>query len=321
MNLFNYTKKDLEQRATELNFVANTLEKVLRLADILRFLNSNILTRKILALKGGTAINLTIFDLPRLSVDIDLDYAVNDSREEMMKSRSLITEDIKKYLSTENYTLTPRSKSRHSLDSFVFAYRTLSGSTDNIKIEINYSLRAHIFDIEERPIVARAIEPCFSVNSLSACEIFAGKINALLSRTAPRDLYDVYYMIEAGFFQEKNERDMLRKAIVFYRAISQKEINEEFSLEHLDRITPHQIRTDLLPVIQNGEVVVLEKIQKTVQSFISELMILTNGEREFIQLFTAKEYRPGLLFNDDTILERIRNHPMAIWKMREHSPL
>jgi len=319
--LFNYTKKDLDQRATELNFVANTLEKVLRLADILRFLNANILTRKILALKGGTAINLTIFDLPRLSVDIDLDYAVNDSREEMMKRRELITEDIKKYLSTENYTLTPRSKSRHSLDSFVFAYRTLSGSTDNIKIEINYSLRAHIFDIEERPIVARAIVPGFNVNSLAALEIFAGKINALLSRTAPRDLYDVYNMIKARFFQENNEREMLRKAVVFYRAISQKEINEELALDHLDRITPHQIRTDLFPVIQNGEVVVLEKIQKAVWSFISELMILTNGEREFIRLFTAKEYMPELLFNDDTILERIRHHPMAIWKMQEHSPM
>ena len=77
--MFNYTKKDLDERAAELNFVANTLEKVLRLADILKFINSNIMTRTILALKGGTAINLTIFDLPRLSVDIDLDYAVNDN--------------------------------------------------------------------------------------------------------------------------------------------------------------------------------------------------------------------------------------------------
>lgn len=319
--MFNYTKKDLDERAAELNFVANTLEKVLRLADILKFINSNIMTRTILALKGGTAINLTIFDLPRLSVDIDLDYAVNDSREEMMKRREMITEDIKKYLSTENYTLTPRSKSRHSLDSFVFAYRTLSGSSDNIKIEINYSLRAHIFDIEIRPIIARTIIPGFSVNSLSVREIFAGKINALLSRTAPRDLYDVYNIIKAGFFQEKNERDMLRKAVVFYRAISQKEINEELSLDHLERITHHQIKTDLLPVIQNGEVVMLEKIQKTVRSFISELMILTNREREFIRLFTAKEYRPELLFNDDAILERVRHHPMAIWKIKEHNSI
>ena len=112
---------------------------------------------------------------------------------------------------------------------------------------------------------------------------------------------------------------MLRKAVVFYRAISQKEINEELALDHLNRITPHQIRTDLIPVIQNGEVVALEKIQKTVRSFMSELMILTNVEREFIRLFSAKEYRPELLFNDDTILERIRHHPMAIWKMQEHS--
>jgi predicted nucleotidyltransferase component of viral defense system len=40
-----------------------------------------------LALKGGTAINLTIFNLPRLSVDIDLDYTQNVDREEMLKSR------------------------------------------------------------------------------------------------------------------------------------------------------------------------------------------------------------------------------------------
>ena len=67
------------------------------------------------------------------------------------------------------------------------------------------------------------------MSSLAVLEIFAGKINALLSRTAPRDLYDVYNIIKAGFFQEKNERDMLRKAVVFYRAISQKEINEELA--------------------------------------------------------------------------------------------
>ena len=318
--MFNYTKKDLEGSAADLNFVANTLEKVLRLADILKFLNANTLTQTTLALKGGTAINLTVFDLPRLSVDIDLDYAVNDQREEMMNRRALITEDIKKYLSTEKYTLTARSKSRHSLDSFVFAYRTLSGATDNIKIEINYSLRAHIFDPENRLIIAKAIVPSFLVYSLATCEIFAGKINALLSRTAPRDLYDVYNMIKTGLFQEKSERNLLRKSIVFYRAISQKETSQELSLDHLKKITPHQIRTDLLPVIQNGEIVILETMQSTVRSFISELMTFTDEEHEFLKLFNAKDYRPELLFNDDIILAKIRQHPMAIWKMQEHRP-
>ena len=65
----------LGRQARELGFVRDTFEKVCRLADVLAFLESDALLSKTLALKGGTAINLTIFDLPRLSVDIDLDYS------------------------------------------------------------------------------------------------------------------------------------------------------------------------------------------------------------------------------------------------------
>ena len=60
---------------------------MLRLSEILDFLNKDPLLKKSLALKGGTAINLTIFDLPRLSVDIDLDYTVNESKEDMIENR------------------------------------------------------------------------------------------------------------------------------------------------------------------------------------------------------------------------------------------
>lgn len=61
----------LGKKAKELGFVRDTLEKVTRLADILEYLNTNPILKDCLALKGGTAINLTIFNLPRLSVDID----------------------------------------------------------------------------------------------------------------------------------------------------------------------------------------------------------------------------------------------------------
>ncbi|NTW05425.1 MAG: nucleotidyl transferase AbiEii/AbiGii toxin family protein [Peptococcaceae bacterium] len=70
----------LGKKAEELGFVRDTLEKVTRLADILEYLNTNPILKESLALKGGTAINLTIFNLPRLSVDIDMDYLINNSR-------------------------------------------------------------------------------------------------------------------------------------------------------------------------------------------------------------------------------------------------
>ena len=78
VSLSNYDKIFIGKRAVELGFVRDTLEKVYPLADILEYLNTNSLLKESLALKGGTAINLTIFNLPSLSVDIDLDYLKAD---------------------------------------------------------------------------------------------------------------------------------------------------------------------------------------------------------------------------------------------------
>lgn len=64
----------LGRMAKEMGFVRDTLEKVCRLVDVLKFMEGDELLAESIALKGGTAINLTIFDLPRLSVNIDLDY-------------------------------------------------------------------------------------------------------------------------------------------------------------------------------------------------------------------------------------------------------
>ncbi|MEE0299526.1 MAG: nucleotidyl transferase AbiEii/AbiGii toxin family protein, partial [Christensenellales bacterium] len=117
----------LGRQARELGFVRDTFEKVCRLADVLAFLENDALLSKTLALKGGTAINLTIFDLPRLSVDIDLDYSENVPREEMLAQREIITERIHKYMAAAGYRPSLKSKTYHALDSFVFEYVNAGG--------------------------------------------------------------------------------------------------------------------------------------------------------------------------------------------------
>ena len=137
-----YDKIYLANWAKELSVVRDTFEKVLRLCDILRFFDSSEYFRQKLALKGGTAINLLFFDLPRLSVDIDLDFCENVSREEMIRIRETIDERLKKHMAAAGYTLSPKSKMYHSLYSYVYEYINSGGVKDNIKIEINYSLRS-----------------------------------------------------------------------------------------------------------------------------------------------------------------------------------
>lgn len=78
--MMQFDRISLGRQAKELGFVRDTFEKVCRLADVLSFMENDALLSDTLALKGGTAINLTIFALPRLSVDIDMDYA-NDKAE------------------------------------------------------------------------------------------------------------------------------------------------------------------------------------------------------------------------------------------------
>ena len=233
----------LGKKAEELGFVRDTLEKVTRLSDVLEYMNTNPILKGSLALKGGTAINLTIFNLPRLSVDIDMDYSINNRKEEMLKHRELINNTINRYMLSQGYTKNSKTKSPHSLDSWVYDYIGSSGNRDNLKIEINYSLRAHILPTEERPIITEHFSE-YKVRTLDPIEVFGSKINALLSRAAARDLYDTGNMIYNKLFNEFEE-EILRKTVVFYAAISAKEINKIFDTQAIDSITKQKIKIDL----------------------------------------------------------------------------
>ncbi len=305
----------LGQKAEELGFVRDTLEKVTRLADVLEYLNTNPILKESLALKGGTAINLTIFNLPRLSVDIDMDYLANNSREEMLDQRVLINNTIDRYMISQGYTKNEKTKNPHSLDSWVYDYIGASGNRDNIKIEINYSLRAHVLRSEERSIVTEYLEGKYRVKILAPIEIYGSKINALLSRAAARDLYDARNMVYHKLFDE-SEKNLLRKTVIFYAAISAKVINKTFDTSAIDSITKQKIKTDLLPVIKRKDDFELETAKKMVKTYIADLMVLTENEKKFLDRFENGEYIPELLFEDERILERIKNHPMALWKMR-----
>ena len=312
----NYDITFLGKKAKEMGFIRDTLEKVARLVDILDYFNTNPIFKDNLALKGGTAINLTIFNLPRLSVDIDLDYRINNSKEEMFSSRKIINSTIEKFMVSEGYTLSSKSKETHSLDSFVYSYNGTSGNKDNIKIEINYSLRSHILEVEERTVITEHFSNDFKIKTLNIIEIYASKINAMINRAAARDLYDVNNMIKYGIF-EKVEQEILKKCIIFYAVISDKNINKTFSSEAIDLITKNNIKRELVPVLKTKDDFELEPAKKLVKEYMSELIVLSKKEKSFLNRFEDGEYIPELLFEDEKIVNRIKNHPMALWKTRK----
>ncbi len=82
-----YNRAEVATLAAKYGFQRDTFEKVLRLKTVLEFFQEEKILKEHFVLKGGTSINLTIFPLPRLSVDIDMDYIPNDSKENMLTPR------------------------------------------------------------------------------------------------------------------------------------------------------------------------------------------------------------------------------------------
>ena len=263
-----WNKLLLGKQAKELGFVRDTYEKVCRLTDILKFFENDALLGNSLALKGETAINLTIFNLPRLSVDIDLDFSKNVTRDEMMATRSIINDRIEKFMKANGYLLSPKSKQYHALDSFVYEYSNSGGMKDNIKVEINYMLRCHVLETEQRHFESSWEPIGVSVLSVAPIEIFASNIVALINRTAPRDLYDIYNLVKFGLIDE-SEEPLLRKCVVFYSAIGAESPPFEFQFNTIDQVTQNRIKTDLYPVLRNKDKFDLKTAQMQVKALSS----------------------------------------------------
>lgn len=103
--MYKYDKAFLDRTAIEHGFIRDNLEKVYRLADVLAYVHETPVLSETLALKGGTAINLTVFNMPRLSVDIDFDFHSSCSKEEMLETRQEINELLRKYMDVNGYNL------------------------------------------------------------------------------------------------------------------------------------------------------------------------------------------------------------------------
>lgn len=161
------------------------------------------------ALKGGTAINLFVRDMPRLSVDIDLTYLPVQSRD-----RSLTAIDAAMTRISERITRAiPGARVTASRGEGAILKLLLRADGAQIKIEVTPVLRGCVYEPELRSVSA-AVEEAFGfaeMQVVSFADLYAGKIVAALDRQHPRDLFDVRDLLA-------NERisDDLRRAFIVY---------------------------------------------------------------------------------------------------------
>ena len=314
--MFLYTKKEIIITAQELNVQKQTLERVLRLMDVLEFINTDSYLKNKLALKGGTAINLTFYNYMRWSVDIDLDYIGPNDREQMMIDRNLIEKRLLNYTQESNMQYrNDKTKKTHALDSFVFNYSNLFNATDMIKIEINYMNRIHLFDCEKRNITL-PLKNSKKVLTLNKIDLFASKTNALIYRTTIRDIYDVYNMIKNKTISS-NEFIIFKKSLIFYLLLSAEEkINIKILFEEykkrMNSFVGKRVPQYLTSTLKLNEKFDISSAIHDISLLLDKILeSITDNEIDFINSF------PNIstsLFENKMIDEKINNHPMVKWK-------
>lgn len=149
------------------------------------------------AMKGGTAINMFVRDMPRLSVDIDVVYTPwNILRNEALAA-------ITAELAAISERLTRIGLSVDTVGNTDTGDRTLlvSSGVSVVKVEVNIVFRGTVLPVQKRSLVTRAADMFaaeLELPILAIDELYGSKLVAAMDRQHPRDLFDVWEMYKAG---------------------------------------------------------------------------------------------------------------------------
>lgn len=161
------------------------------------------------ALKGGTAINLFVRDMPRLSVDIDLTYLPVAPRPESLTAIDAAMKRISRRISDT----IAGARINESITEDTVTKLNVRADDTQIKIEVTPVLRGCVYDPELRS-VTEAVEDVFGfaeIKVVSFADLYAGKIVAALDRQHPRDLFDIRDLLS-----HEGIDDALRQAFIVY---------------------------------------------------------------------------------------------------------
>jgi hypothetical protein len=140
------SRERLISEASACAFRPEIFEKVARLLSLLNALGRHPRLKGRWALKGGTALNLFCFDVPRLSVDIDLNYLGNGDRDLDLSDRPEIERAIEVVGESEGMVVV-RAPDDHAGGKWQLRYSSVLGQSGNIEIDLNYMFRIPLWPI------------------------------------------------------------------------------------------------------------------------------------------------------------------------------
>ena len=255
----------------------------------------------IFALKGGTAINFFIRDMPRLSVDIDLTYTPVDERETALAAIHMalknIGSDIQRLI--PNAIVIPRTIG-NNLEGL-----SVRADDCSVKIEPNPVLRGTIYEpviMTLKPCVQKKFEMSVEARVLAIADIYGGKICAALDRQHPRDLFDIKLLLD-----HEGITDDIRKSFVVHLISHGRPMAELLNPRYQDIKKIFENEFDGMTFVK----VSLPQLEEARDNLVLKIHEdLTDKERQFIISVKKSEPRWDLLG-----LQGVNLLPAVKWKL------
>lgn len=315
--------EQLRRAAADAGYPQESYEKVYTLVRVLDGLRAHPFLGSRLALKGGTALNLFVLDLPRLSVDIDLNYVGAVDRETMLAERPRVEQALTQVFGRAGLTV-KRSPTEHAGGKWRLAYSTALGRPGAIEVDVNFMLRTPLWPVGPRDSHPIGGQVARGISVLDEHELAAGKLAALLARSASRDLFDARAILRAGTLDPRR----LRLGFVVYGGINR----EDWRSVSVERVTttPADVDQQLAPMLRadvrperSAIEAWTEGLVGEVRALLSAVLPVTPTELDFLERLNQHgNIVPELLTEDVTEQDVIREHPGLLWKarnVREHA--
>lgn len=302
----------MEAEAT--GFRSEILEKVVILMQLLEDFNKDAFLKERLVLKGGTALNLFYFELPRLSVDIDFNYIGAISRDEMLNERPEITEKIERICQGLGLNLY-RNPTVHAGGKMIWRYPSALGNQGNIEIDLNFMYRVPLLKITKKSSVTIAGKKIRNISMLDLHELAAGKLSALVGRSAARDVFDMHALLHHSDLDIKK----LRTLFILYSGMNRKSDIRSRNFSQLNH-DAKEFQHRLIPMLnrkfikESGSVKAWsETLMEQCQKKLSQFYPLREEEHEFLnRLLDQGDLSPALICDED-LAKKALIHPALQW--------
>lgn len=309
----NVSLEYLERCSAQTGYPVPPLEKVVRLGEMAGDVARHPFLGSVLALKGGTALNLCFGPPKRLSVDLDFNYTGHRDREKMLADRPRVEQAVAELAMRKGYRV-QQSRDAFAGRKIYLIYRSVLGPEERIELDLNFLFRVPIAGTEQGELWQPGELDRPEVRTVSLQEIVVGKMLAMLDRGASRDVWDLANLPAPA--NDVKGLPSFRAWFIALAAILDHPL-PTYTLSRLKGlVTERAVVEQLAPMLAVDAPPRADDLVKQAWAVLSEFMTLRANEAAYIASIERGELRPELLFPDDReAAQRIAEHPAILWKL------